>query len=98
VLELDTTHYKGNAPDRAGISAANLAPGHTPRARDWSVLLPPTRLRPDTPHRFLIPDAMPATHLRLDVYPDGGVARLRALGTLTGHAMAQLVHRWKETG
>ena len=98
VLELDTTHYKGNAPDRAGVSAANLEPGSSPRARDWSVLLPPTRLQPDTPHRFLIPDAMPATHLRLDVYPDGGVARLRALGTLTGNAMARLVHRWKETG
>jgi len=98
VLELDTTHYKGNAPDRAQVSVANPPPGRAPRARDWFVLLEPTRLRPDTPHRFLIPDAMPATRLRLDVYPDGGVARLRALGTLTEPAIAQLVRRWKETG
>jgi allantoicase len=97
VLELDTTHYKGNAPHKAAISAANVEPGRAPRARDWSVLLPTTKLRPDTPHRFLIPDAMPATHVRLDVYPDGGVARLRALGTLTADAVAALVRRWKQT-
>jgi allantoicase len=62
------------------------------------VLLPATKLRPDTPHRFLIPDAMPATHLRLDVYPDGGVARLRAQGTLTADAVTALVRKWKQTG
>jgi allantoicase len=98
VLELDTTHYKGNAPHKAAISAANPEPGRAPRARDWSALLPATKLRPDTPHRFLIPDAMPATHLRLDVYPDGGVARLRAQGTLTADAVTALLRRWKQTG
>ena len=98
VLELDTTHYKGNAPHKARISAASAPPGHAPRARDWSVLLPATKLQPDTPHRFLVPDAMPATHLRLDIYPDGGVARLRALGTLTPDGYAQLAHRWEQTG
>jgi len=98
VLELDTTHYKGNAPHKAGIRSADVEPGRRPRARDWSALLPATRLQPDTPHRFLVQDAKPATHLRLDIYPDGGVARLRALGTLTPEARAGLVRRWKQTG
>ena len=97
VLELDTTHYKGNAPHKARISAALAAPGESPGASDWFELLPPTKLRPDTPHRFLVPDATPATHLRLDVYPDGGVARLRAWGTLTADGLAALVRRWKQT-
>jgi allantoicase len=94
VLELDTTHYKGNAPHKAKISAADRSTG----PGEWFTLLPATRLQPDTPHRFLIPDAAPATHLRLDVYPDGGVARLRALGTLTPDGLAGLVRRWKQTG
>jgi allantoicase len=98
VLELDTTHYKGNAPHKAKVSAAAVGPGRSPGAEDWSVLLPATKLQPDTPHRFLVPDAMPATHLRLDVYPDGGVARLRAWGTLTTDGLAGLVRRWKQTG
>ena len=115
--ELDTTHFKGNAPQSAAISAARVDPGLEPRAEDWFTLLPAIMLQPDTPHRFLIRDAdraagtcgvetntvesgieSAATHLRLDIYPDGGIARFRALGTLTPQAHAALVRRWKHTG
>ena len=48
---------------------------------DWFGVLPRTRLQPDTRHRFLVPaSAGPATHVRLDIYPDGGMARLRLHG------------------
>jgi allantoicase len=117
VIELDTTHFKGNAPDQAKVSAARIQAGRSPRAADWFTLLPVTKLQPDTAHRFLIRDAASATelatesaaesdidatmatatHLRLDVFPDGGIARIRALGTLTPHAQAALVRRWKQT-
>ena len=45
-------------------------------------LLSRTRLQPDTRHRFALPtvDTM-LTQVRLDVYPDGGMARLRLRGT-----------------
>jgi allantoicase len=105
VLELDTTHFKGNAPDAAKISAARMDAGRQPGTGDWSTLLPATRLQPDTRHRFLIRDGPPeapgsatATHLRVDVYPDGGIARFRALGTLTPSAHAALARRWRQTG
>jgi allantoicase len=107
VLEIDTTHFKGNAPHKARVSAAWIAdPGpdadsdsEEPLSPDaWSVLLPTTKLQPDTPHRFLVPGAQPATHLRLDVYPDGGVSRLRAWGTLTPGGHEALARRWKQTG
>jgi allantoicase len=112
IVELDTTHFKGNAPQRAAVSAARVDPGLEPRAEDWFTLLPAITLQPDTPHRFLIRDAdraagtnavesgieSAATHLRLDIYPDGGIARFRALGTLTPQAHAALVRRWKHTG
>src|SRR5262249_20603097 len=105
VLEIDTTHFKGNAPYQARVSAAwigdsapNADPEEPPGTDDWSVLLPTTKLQPDTPHRFLVPDARPATHLRLDVYPDGGVSRLRAWGMLTPGGLEALARRWKQTG
>jgi allantoicase len=98
VLDIDTTHYKGNAPHTAKVSAACLAPGTTLRPTDWFELLPPTRLQPDTPHRYPLRDPRPATHLRLDVYPDGGIARLRAWGSATPDALSALRLRWKQTG
>ena len=43
-------------------------------------LLPETPLCADTPHRFPVAAHRPATHVRLDIYPDGGMSRLRLLG------------------
>ena len=73
-IELDTTHFKGNAPGRCTIEGG--PPDH------WRMLLA-SPLQPHTRHRF--DDELrrigPVTHLRLSVFPDGGVARLRAWGT-----------------
>lgn len=96
-FELDTTHFKGNAPDQARVLAARVESGRTPRGDDWFELLPRTTLQPDTSHRFLIRDPRPVTHLHLDVFPDGGVARFRAWGTLTPEAFAELRRSWQQT-
>jgi allantoicase len=45
-------------------------------------LLPRTRLQPDTPHRFRLEPREPVTHVRVDIYPDGGLARVRLHGHL----------------
>lgn len=71
--DLDTSHFKGNAPGAAGLLGA--AGGG-----DWFELLPRTPLTPDTRHRFPLTASSPADRVRLDIYPDGGMARLRLLG------------------
>jgi allantoicase len=83
VAELDTSHFKGNAPGWARLTATSTVDHATAGAADWVELLPRTRLQPDTRHRFLIRGRTSATHVRLDVYPDGGMARLRLLGKPT---------------
>ena len=62
----------------------------------WRDLLPPVRLLPDTPHRFRV-TGQPATHVRLNIFPDGGVARLRLYGSLTDAGLATACRRWEET-
>ncbi|MFG2819455.1 allantoicase [Kitasatospora sp. NPDC048365] len=74
-VEIDTTNYLGNAAGWAALHARDGADG------EWYELLPPTALHPDTTHRIPITDPRPATHVRLDVLPDGGIARLRLHGT-----------------
>jgi allantoicase len=53
-----------------------------------------TRVQPDTRHRFLIAGVPVATHVRLDVIPDGGLARLRINGDIVPEALAGLRERW----
>jgi allantoicase len=82
---VDTTHFKGNFPESAGLEgcdAPNLGPLDVPDERaPWRELVPRTKLKADALHRFrAIGRSGPVTHVRLSIYPDGGVARLRLFG------------------
>jgi allantoicase len=87
-IELDTTHFKGNAPGRCVVEGT-VAPS-APDA--WRTLLA-TPLQPHTRHVF--DDALRrvggVTHVRLGVFPDGGVARLRLWGILEPEEQRGLV-------
>jgi allantoicase len=87
VAELDTTHLKHNAPGQAAIEAHD---GDT-----MFDLLPRTALQPDTPHRFVLDNDRPATSVRLNIFPDGGMARLRLYGRLTDEALAEMRQRFE---
>jgi allantoicase len=88
MAELDTSHFKGNAPGWASLSGRV--------GDDWVELLPRTRLQPDTRHRFRL-HGPAVTHVRMDIYPDGGMARLRLHGALTEAGQTDLVCRWLNT-
>jgi allantoicase len=93
VAELDTSHYRGNAPDHAVLSGMDSATD----AGEWFPLLPPARLQPDTQHRFRLPADRPVSHVRIDIVPDGGLARLRLYGNLTAAGLDRAVRRWFES-
>ncbi|MFD0659950.1 hypothetical protein [Thermocatellispora tengchongensis] len=82
VAELDTTNLVHNSPAAAALSGLDARVSAPDDPSAWFELLPRTRLQPDTPHRFRLPAPRPATHVRLDIYPDGGLARLRLHGDL----------------
>jgi allantoicase len=89
---VDTLHFKGNAPDFAAIDVATVAPGapDPDGASDegWVELLPKTSLQPHTQHVFERELASAgagtaATHVRMRIWPDGGISRLRLLGVVS---------------
>src|SRR6516225_5750251 len=82
VVELDTSHFVGNAPGWAAL------------ASDGGDLVARTALQPDTRHRFAVAGGPVAGDVRLDVYPDGGMARLRVFGVPTAGARAALADRF----
>jgi len=85
-VELDTSYFLGNAPGEFRLSGCRVAPekGADEAAAlagaEWWDLVPRTPSRPDTRHRLPVTEGRPVTHVRLDVYPDGGMARLRVFG------------------
>jgi allantoicase len=87
VVELDTSHFVGNAPGWAALAGDGPGP-------DGTVLLPRTALQPDTRHRFAVPGGPVTGQVRLDIYPDGGMARLRVLGRPTAAAREALADRF----
>jgi allantoicase len=82
--EIDTLHFKGNAPGRAAVDVtdAPLASSEELASAAWRELLPEAPLGPHQLHRFQaeLRAAGIVTHARLRIFPDGGVSRLRLLG------------------
>jgi allantoicase len=93
-VEIDTSYFVGNAPEWVKLSGCSTADDMPGADVEWWELLRRTRSQPDTRHRFIVDDDRPVTHVRLDVYPDGGLARLRIWGRLTDAALQSLSQRW----
>lgn len=88
-LELFTTHYKGNYPDLFSVegilqpdAAIDILNAHQ---FDWQTVLDPQKLGPDA--RFVYREQLklrsPLSHLRINMFPDGGIARLRCWGSFS---------------
>ena len=87
-VEVDTAFFRGNYPARCSLKGASPATDADigQESANWPEILPPVALGPDQLHVFesQLIDAGNVTHVRLDIYPDGGVARLRLLGVPAG--------------
>ncbi|WP_322761632.1 allantoicase [Frankia sp. Cr2] len=96
--EVDTRHFHGNAPRAVALWAAS-APDHfdgddISSITGWQPLLPQVRVQPNTRHLFDLEVPVEATHVRVDAIPDGGLARLRLIGTPTLAGRQELAMRW----
>ena len=94
LVEVDTSYFVGNAPGAASLSGADLSEARSPGEAGWVELVGVQRLQPDTRHLFRVTAHTPVTHVRLDVFPDGGVARLRVTGSIAAEARRDALRRW----
>ena len=86
LAEIDTRYFVGNAPGWASLRGRDGRAGPDDPAA-WTELLPRTRLQP-------LPAGPEITDVRLDVFPDGGLARVRLYGELSAKGLAELGLRW----
>lgn len=85
-VEIDTAHFKGNYPDRVALEAASFG-DHADAVNDsgaWQTLLPESKLEADKLHVFEddLRDIGAVSHVRMSIYPDGGISRIRLFGRL----------------
>jgi allantoicase len=71
-VDVDTAFFKGNFPESCAIDVGD--------GTEWHSVLPVTPLQGDSHNLIAIANAPAATYLRLRIFPDGGVARLRVYG------------------
>ena len=82
-VHIDTCHFKGNYPDSCLLEGCDFY--EEGKENDWTLLLPQTKLQADHEHFFkkeIVSDNS-FTHVRLSIFPDGGISRLRLWGTLS---------------
>ncbi len=88
---LDTAFFRGNYPQAFSLEGASIVgyPSVDEIVRGegvvWTELVPKTNLEGDKEQVFEVPAQARVTHLRLHIYPDGGVARMRVLGDVLPH-------------
>ena len=88
-IEVDTANFKGNYPDRCSVEAASMETGNESQLMEdgfnWRSLMAEQKLEMDRIHIFegaKIAKGGAVSHLRLSIYPDGGISRFRAFGKL----------------
>ncbi len=83
-VEVDTSHFKGNYPESCSLEAGFAADDTDPEKITWQELLPDVRLQAHTRHTFVdeLKTCGVVTHVKFNIYPDGGVSRLRLYGRI----------------
>jgi allantoicase len=95
-VEIDTSNFKGNYPDTCSLDVRAVEDTIAdPEAEpEWSEVLSHRKLGPHRRATFPIDPPARATHIRLNIHPDGGVARLRVHGRVTDDGWRSFGVRW----
>ncbi|RUS27165.1 allantoicase [Jimgerdemannia flammicorona] len=81
-FDLDTSYFTGNQAPVASVEACRCDEGDPSNDAEWEDILPKIELAPNAHHIFVLADINEEifTHVRLNIYPDGGIARFRIYG------------------
>lgn len=78
-VDIDTSFFLGNYPEHASLEACRIS-GDPDADTSWTELLPVSELEGGSHNLFAVTDDGTWSHVRLNIFPDGGVARLRVYG------------------
>ena len=76
---IDTAHFSGNQPDKFSLLATT---DNNFNKAKWTTLIQPTKAKPSSKHFFIIKNNNSFKFVKLNIFPDGGIARLRIYGEI----------------
>ena len=86
-LEIDTHHFKGNYPDSCTIQTATILKNVSTNSiikssAKWKIILNKAKLKANKKHVFknIQMRKNKVNFLKISIYPDGGISRIRAFG------------------
>ena len=81
-VDVDTSHFNGNQPAMVSIEGSYSKSDKLNQFR-WQPLLSKKKTKADSHHYFTIKNNQVFTHIKFNIFPDGGVARLRLYGSIS---------------
>ena len=81
-IDVDTSHFNGNQPSMISLEACNSKSNSYKNFR-WKTLLNKKKTKANSHHFFNISSKSTVTHIKFNIFPDGGVARLRLFGKIS---------------
>ena len=80
-INVDTSHFNGNQPEMVSIEGAFSSSNKINQLK-WSQILPKKKIKANSHHLFSVKNKKIFTHIKFNIFPDGGVARLRLYGSI----------------
>jgi len=93
-LIVDTAHFRYNATAEIMVYGCQAEEPPAVDSDVWKPMLGRTRLQPDTYHVFPAAGDQPVGAIRLDAFPDGGISRVRVMGSIEPVARRRAGYRW----
>ena len=81
-IDVDTSHFNGNQPSMVSIEGANSNSDKTNQLK-WQPLLLRKKTKANSHHYFTVNSKKVFTHIKFNIFPDGGVARLKLYGSIS---------------
>ena len=81
-VDVDTSHFNGNQPSMISLEACS-SKSNLYKNFKWKTLLGKKKIKANSHHFFNISSKSTVTHIKFNIFPDGGVARLRLFGKIS---------------
>ena len=81
-VDIDTSYFSGNHPTKVSMQACFSKKNIPNKNSKWTTILKKQSTKANSHHFFNIKNKSIFSHIKLNIFPDGGVARLRVYGTI----------------
>ena len=81
-VDVDTSYFNGNQPSMVSLEGCSSKSKNINQFK-WKTFITKKKIKPNSHHIFNVSSKSIFTHVKLNIFPDGGVARLKLYGSMS---------------